>query len=128
MKSPCFTIFFHFAGFFYCFVCHIAPLIIWFFKLLILLSPLLFNFRPIWHPKTLSFQQSHLQIFTSYISCLQYAKSFNCFVMHSRNWQAKISLFQFLFLKLKVVMCRWIYQQIFKSAFMHLYCTVLYSL
>ena len=74
MKSACFTTFSIFGGFFYCFVFYIAPLIIWFSKLLISLLPPFFNFRPIWHPKTLFFlcSESHFEVPSFKISCIQH--------------------------------------------------------
>ena len=109
MKIACFTVF-HFAVLFYRFFYHIISLNTRISKLLIFLFPLFFNFRPISHPRTLSFQcsQSHLQISSSQISCPQRDTNFlTCFVIHKRDQRAKIFLFQYLFKNVEFAAVTW---------------------
>ena len=92
--------------FFYCFGCIIGPLIIWFSKLVILLSPLFFNFMSIWYQKhwPSSVHKVHFKslVFRSR-SCNMTLRLWRHFVVHKTDWRLKTSLFLFLSLKLKVV-------------------------
>ena len=55
-----------------------------------------FNFRPIWHPETLTFycSQNHLQIPSSEMSCLQHdVAPLSRFVTHKKIGEQKFSYF-----------------------------------